>query len=170
MIFEAMTAMGGIAFAVLGIALAVILPGIGSAKGTLVVGQACAGVVAQDPDKFGKLLILEALPGTQGIYGLLIGFLMMMNLGLLDGSVNIYAIPLEYGFAMLFAGLPLAVVGYVSAIAQGRVAAAGVGIVAKKPDESGKAIILSVMVETFAILGLLVSILMVTGLGAPIIA
>ena len=168
MFFETMSAMGGIAFAVLGIALAVILPCMGSAKGTLFVGQASAGVVAEDPGKFGKLLILEALPGTQGVYGLLIGFLMMMNLGLLGGEVDINAIPMNYGFAMLFAGLPLAVVGYVSAIAQGKVAAAGVGIVAKKPDEAGKAIILSVMVETFAILGLLVSILLVTGLGTPV--
>ena len=151
----------GLAVAVLGIAIAVILPCAGSAKGTGIVGQAAAGVTAEDPEKFGKLLILEALPGTQGVYGLLIGFLLMMNLGLLGEAE---AITLDKGFSVLFAGLPLAIIGFVSAIAQGKVAAAGVGIVAKKPDELGKGIILSVMVETFAILGLLVSILLVNAL------
>lgn len=153
----------GLPLAVLGVAIAVFFPGMGSAKGTAIVGQAGAGVVAEDPEKFGQILILEALPGTQGIYGLLIGFLLMMQLGLLGtpGTISF-----EKGLTAFFAVLPLAFVGFFSAIAQGKVAAAGVGIITKKPEESGKAIILSVMVETFAILGLLISMLLVNNLGA----
>ncbi len=153
----------GLPLAVLGVAIAVFLPGMGSARGTAIVGQAGAGVVAEDPEKFGQILILEALPGTQGIYGLLIGFLLMMQLGLL-GTPG--AISFEKGLTAFFAALPLAGVGFLSAIAQGKVAAAGVGIITKKPEESGKAIILSVMVETFAILGLLISMLLVNNLGS----
>ena len=73
----------GLPLAVLGVAIAVMLPGMGSARGTAIVGQAGAGVVAEDPEKFGRILIMEILPGTQGVYGLLIGFMLMMNLGLL---------------------------------------------------------------------------------------
>lgn len=153
----------GLAIAVLGIAIAVFLPGMGSSKGTGIVGQAGAGLTSEDPEKFGKVLILVALPGTQAVYGLLVGFLLMMNLGFL-GTPKV--VSLEHGLAVFFAALPIAVVGYLSAIAQGQVAAAGVGVVAKKPDEVGKAIILAAMVETFAILGLLASILLVNGLGA----
>lgn len=153
----------GLPLAVLGVAIAVMLPGMGSAKGTAVVGQAGAGVVAEDPAKFGRILIMEILPGTQGVYGLLIGFMLMMNLGLL-GSPE--PISFAKGLAAFFAAVPIAGVGFISAIAQGKVAAAGAGIITKKPEESAKAIILSVMVETFAIFGLLISMLLVNNLGS----
>ena len=52
---------------------------------------------------------------------------------------------------------------YVSGKRQGEVSAASIGLVAKRPDQSGKAIIFPAMVETYAILALLVSILAVTG-------
>ena len=72
--------------AVLGAALAVGLGGIGSAKGVGIAGEAAAGLIAEDPDKFGQTLILQALPGTQGIYGFLVGIMVMLNCGFLGGQ------------------------------------------------------------------------------------
>ena len=76
-------------WAYLGVAAAVILSGMGSAKGVGLVGQASAGVITEDPDKFGQLLVLQALPGTQGIYGFLIGFIVMLNSGMMGGGISL---------------------------------------------------------------------------------
>lgn len=138
--------------------LAVLLPGIGSAKGVGIVGEACAGVLSEDPSKFGKLLILQALPGTQGIYGLLTWFMIMISSGLLGGSLDI---SWQKGLAYLMAALPISFVGYFSAIYQGKVSEAGVMLVAKRPEEQSKAMVLAAMVETYAILSLLASVLSV---------
>ena len=147
----------GTAFAVLGAALAAILSGMGSAKGVGLVGEAAAGVITEDPSKFGKVLILQILPGTQGLYGFLTAFLLLVRINVLGGEFA--PLSLQKGLMLLAACLPIAIVGYFSAIAQGRAAAAGAGIVAKKPDQNGKAITLAAMVETYAVLALLVSIL-----------
>ena len=151
----------GIALAICGAALAVGLAGTGSAIGIGIAGQAASGVVSEEPEKFGKALLLQALPGTQGIYGFLGGFWVIMKLGLLAGASPIDA---STGLQFLFACLPIAVAGLSSGIFQGKVSAAGIGIVAKKPDESGKGIILSAMVETYAVLGLLATILLINGI------
>jgi V/A-type H+/Na+-transporting ATPase subunit K len=147
----------GLALAVLGAALAVLLAGIGSAIGIGIVGQTAAGVVTEDPDKFGPTLLLQALPGTQGIYGLLTGFLILQRTGLIGGAAG--ELPLETGVAVLLAALPIAFVGLMSAISQGKAAASGVLLVSKRPEELGKAIIYAVMVETYAVLALLMSIM-----------
>ncbi|NMA92740.1 MAG: V-type ATP synthase subunit K [Firmicutes bacterium] len=154
--------MTGSVLALLGVALAVVLPGIGSAFGVGLVGQSAAGVVTEDPDKFGQTLLLQALPGTQGIYGLLTGFIIMLQIGVIGGEM----VPLtpEQGQAILMAALPIAIVGLLSAIYQGQAAAAGVGLIAKRPEELGKAIIYAVMVETYAVLALLASIMLIFGL------
>ena len=152
----------GIALAVLGAALAVGLAGAGSALGMGAAGQAASGVVSEDPDKFGKALLLEALPGTQGIYGFLAAIMILQKVGLLGGEI--LAVSTSVGWSILFAALPIAITGLVSGLLQGRVSAAGMGVVAKKPGESGKAIILSAMVETYAVLGLLITILLVTSI------
>ena len=152
----------GLGIAALGIAMAVILPGIGSAYGVGLVGRASTGMVADDPDKFGNLIILQALPGTQGIYGLLASFLMLNKLGLLGGTVP--ELDTASGVAFFAAALPIAIVGLISAIYQAKVAASGVRIIAKRPEESSKAIILSAMVETYAILALLITIMLNNGI------
>ena len=151
----------GIFWAVLGAAVSALLAGIGSAKGVGIAGEAAAGVVTEDPNKFGQSLILQALPGTQGIYGLLIAFIIMLKIGVIGG---IQDITLEQGIYLFVAGLPMGIVGLFSAIYQGRVSAACMGIIAKRPEEAGKAMIFPAMVETYAILALLVSFLMVNGL------
>lgn len=152
----------GTALALLGAALATFLPGMGSSKGVGLVGEAASGVVAEDPSKFGQTLLLQALPATQGIYGLLIGFLVLLKVGFVGGEAQVELTVLN-GLYILLSCLPIAFVGYYSAIRQGRVAAAGIGVVAKRPEEVSKAMIYAAMVETYAVLALLVSFLMLNG-------
>ena len=148
--------------AVLGAALAVGLGGIGSAKGVGIAGEAAAGLIAEDPDKFGQTLILQALPGTQGIYGFLVGIMVMLNCGFLGGNAALTA---SQGMYVLAACLPCALTGLISGIHQGRLAAAGINVVAKRPNVVSKSMIYAAMVETYAILGLLISILLVINVG-----
>jgi V/A-type H+-transporting ATPase subunit K len=152
----------GLLFALLGAILAALMAGIGSAIAVGMAGEAAAGVVTDDPSKFGKVLILQLLPGTQGIYGLLIAFLTLTQIGVLGGSSDI---SLNKGLLYFVSCMPMAVVGLWSAIRQARAAIASIALVAKRPDQAGKAIIFPAMVETYAILALLISILAVTGIG-----
>jgi len=153
---------GGIILALLGAGLAVGLTGVGSARGIGIVGQAASGVITEDPDKFGKALILELLPGTQGIYGFVIAFLVFIKVGVLGGLK--LDLDIQTGFLIFMACLPIAIAGWKSAISQGKVAAAGMQILAKKPEHSTKGIILSVMVETYALLAFVVSMLALMGI------
>lgn len=152
----------GMALALLGAALAALMAGIGSAIGVGMAGQAAAGVVTEDPGKFSKVLILQLLPGTQGIYGFLIAFLTLLQIGVIGGG-DVQVSPLK-GLLYLLACLPIAFVGLWSAIRQAKAAVSCIGLIAKRPDQLGKAIILPAMVETYAILALLVSILAVFGI------
>lgn len=152
----------GLSLALLGALTAALLAGIGSARAVGMVGEAAAGVVSQDPGKFSKVLILQLLPGTQGLYGLLTAVLALSQIGILGGTPQMLTI--SQGLMYFVACLPIAIVGYFSAIAQGRAAVAGVGIVAQKPDQNGKAITMAAMVETYAILALLITILALTSL------
>ncbi|MBQ9066639.1 MAG: V-type ATP synthase subunit K [Clostridia bacterium] len=147
----------GIFFAILGAACAATFAGIGSAKGVGIVGQAAGGVITEDPSKFGKVLILEILPGTQGLYGFLAAFMIMNKISA--------GMSTEMGLGLLAASVPIAIVGLFSGISQGEAAASGCSVVAKKPDQNGKAIILAAMVETYAVLALLVTILLINQAG-----
>lgn len=147
--------------AALGAALAAGLAGSGSALGVGIAGRAGAGVLSEDPDRFGSVLVLQLLPGTQGIYGLLIAFVIASKAGLLGGGDTV--VTATQGFQLLCAGLPIALGGLISAIAQGKVGAAGICLVGKRPEEQGKAIMLTVMVETYAVFSLLISFLLVNG-------
>ena len=149
----------GLVLALIGAALAALLAGIGSAKGVSLVGEAASGVVSVDPSKFSKVLLLELLPGTQGLYGLIAAMFILIRTNVLSG--NAAELTVQQGLAFLAASLPIAVVGLISGIMQGRAAAAGVSITAKKPEHNGKAIIMAAMVETNAILALLVSVLII---------
>jgi V/A-type H+-transporting ATPase subunit K len=147
----------GIFFALLGASFAVLLTGYGSSKGVALVGQGAAGVCTEKPELFSKVLILQALPGSQGIYGF-VGFFFVLNaIGLLGGTPK--DVTTAQGLTFIAACLPVAICGLVSAIYQGKVAAAGLNLVAKNPDNLVSAIVLSAMVETFAVLGLLATIL-----------
>lgn len=146
--------------AILGASIAIIFAGMGSAKGTSIAGQAAAGAVSEDSSKFGKLLVLQLLPGTQGLYGFIIAFLILSKAGLLGTAV---ALTTAQGFQLLASGLAIGITGYVSGVFQGKAAAAGVGVVAKNADDLGKAITLAAIVETYALLGLLISFLAYNG-------
>lgn len=152
----------GIVFALLGAMLAALFAGIGSAVGVGMGGEAAAGVITEDPSKFSKVLILQLLPGTQGIYGLLIAFITLSQIGVLGGNSDISP---AKGLLYLAACLPMAIVGFYSARSQGRASVASIGVVAKKPEQFGKAMIFPAMVETYAILALLISILAIINIG-----
>lgn len=145
---------GGVVFAVLGIALAVILSGIGSAKGVGLVGEAATGLIIEEPEKFGKSLVLQLLPGTQGLYGFVIG---LMALGSLSVEMS-----LAQGFYIFFACMPIAFVGLYSAIYQAKTAASGLAILAKNEEHSTKGIIYAVMVETYALLSFVMSLILLS--------
>lgn len=144
---------GGLTFAALGAAMATIFAGIGSSKGVGMTGEAAAALTTEQPEKFGQALILQLLPGTQGLYGFVIAFLIFLNAGA-DTT-------LAQGLYMFMASLPIAFTGLFSGIYQGRVASAGIQILAKKPEHATKGIIYSAMVETYAILGFVISFLLV---------
>jgi len=152
----------GIALAILGAASAVVFAGFGSILGVGRTGLAGAGLTAEEPEKFGKVLVLQALPGTQGIYGFLGAVLALQKIGLLGGEIA--AIDMQIGLQILIACLPIAITGFLSGIFQGKVATAGINMIAKRPETSGKGIIMAAMVETYAVIGLLATILMINGI------
>ena len=153
---EFLETIGGYALGLLGAGLAALMAGIGSAKGTGIAGEAGAGLVSEDPSKFGKAMILQVIPGTQGLYGFVIWFIAF---GKLDAGMSV-----AQGLQVLAACLPIALGGLLSGIAQGKVAAASVNILAKKPDDWSKGMILCITVEFYAILALLASFMMLNAI------
>ena len=157
----------GTALALAGVAIAVALSGVGSSIGVANSGKAAAGVTAEDPDKFMKCLILQLLPATQGIYGFIVGFLGIIKLNAFNGfvisvqeGVNMY-MSTAGGLGILFSCLPIAIGGLMSAVHQGNVAVSAIGLVAKRPEESTKGMLMTAMVETYALLAFLISFLAV---------
>ena len=148
---------GGLALALLGGGLAAGLSCVGSAKGTGYAGEAGAGLLCEDPGKFGKVMILQVLPGTQGLYGTVVWFFSIYCIGLLGG---VPAIAVTTGLQCFVACMPMALGGLFSAIAQGRVAASSINILAKKPADWSKGLVLCGIVEFYAILSLLASMVM----------
>ena len=157
---EFLNTIGGYALGLLGAGLAAFMAGIGSAKGTGIAGEAGAGLVSEDPGKFGKAMILQVIPGTQGLYGFVIWFLAYSKLA----AVGAAGVSVAQGLQVLAACLPIAFGGLLSGIAQGKVAAASVNILAKKPDDWSKGMILCITVEFYAILSLLASFMMLNGI------
>ena len=150
---------GGLAIGFLGASLACGLCCAGSAKGCGLAGEAGTGLLSEDPSYFGKVLILQVIPGTQGLYGLVVWFFAIFRMGLLSGSLP--DLTITQGLQYFVACLPMALGGMISAIAQGRVACASINLLAKKPDHWSKGMVLCVTVEFYAILSLLASMLMI---------
>ena len=155
---ELISQYGGPFFGFLGAAMAAGLACVGYAKGTGIAGEAGAGLLAEDPTQFSKCMILQVIPGTQGLYGLVIGFLALLQMGLFAGTLD--SLTTAQGLRVLAACIPMALGGLLSAIAQGRVAAASINIVAKNPNDWSKGMVLCIIVEFYAILSLLISFLM----------
>lgn len=162
-VLSAMAEQLGSMLVILGAALAVGFAGSGSAWGIGIANEAAAGVMTEDPKKFGYALVLLALPGTQGVYGLLVSVLALQKAGLL-GAASAVAVNIWQGLGIACACLPIAVSGFYSAIWQGKSSAACILMIAKRPEQIGKAVILPAMCETYAVFGLLMSILMLNGI------
>lgn len=148
----------GLVYALFGAGLAAGLAGIGSAIGVAIAGKSAAGVLSEKPDLFGRVLILQALPGTQGIYGFLVAILIMAKVGMIGGSP--IPITVAQGLGLFAASMPIAMGGLLSGIYQGKMAAAAIAMTAKKPTMSARGMTMTAIVETYAILALLVSVLM----------
>lgn len=144
---------GGFIFAAMAAAVAVIFSGWGSARGVGMTGEAATALIKEQPEKFAKSLVLQLLPGTQGLYGFVIAFMIYLNMS--------QDMSFQQGLYMLMAALPTAFTGLTSGIAQGRVATAALQILAKREEHNTKGIIYSAMVETYAILGFVTSFLLV---------
>ena len=143
----------GFTVAMIGVALCVILCGIGSAIGLFKTGTAAAGILGESPNKFGKVILLVLLPATQGIYGFIIGIIA-------KGSIA-PTLTLSQGWAMLGAVMPMAVAGLVTGIFQGKSAVNCIYAVGKQDSLGGKLIIYPAMIEFYAILGLIISIMLI---------
>ena len=141
---ELFTQYPGLCLASLGVFLAVALSGVGSAIGVGLAGEAAAGIVIEEPEKFGKSLVLQLLPGTQGLYGFVIGLFILFKI-----SPDLAA---QSGFMYMVSGGVIGLGGLCSAIAQGKVSVAGLNILAKNEEQQTKGIIYAVMVELYAIL------------------
>ncbi len=152
----------GFAIAIFGAAFTAIFAGIGSAIGISKPGQAAAGVLREDPDKFGSLFLLVVLPGTQGFYGFIAAFLVIIKLGMLGDKI--VTPDLWQGVQIFLACLPVAVTGFISAIHQSHVCMAGIHLVAKHSGEAMKGVIFAAMVETYAVLGLLITFFLLNGI------
>ncbi|MBQ8029263.1 MAG: V-type ATP synthase subunit K [Clostridia bacterium] len=153
----------GLAIAMLGAAFAAAFACAGSAKAVGLAGQASAGLISEEPSMFGKVLVLQLLPGTQGLYGFIVAFFVLVKTGIISG--NPVEISWDLGLLYFAACLPIAIGGYFSAIHQGKVSVAGVSLVAKKPDQSGRAVAMASLVEFYAILPFLISIISVYRIG-----
>ncbi len=153
----------GVVLALIGAAIATFLAGIGSAKGVGKATEVGMGVLSENSSMFGKLLVLELLPGTQGLYGFIISFMILINIGVLGG--NAAAVTTTQGFLYLAASLPIGIGGLISGIAQGNAAVAGIALCAKKPSEFSKAMVSTTLVEIYALLAFIVSLLSVLAVG-----
>jgi len=160
----------GLTLALIGAGLAALLAGIGSAIGIGIAGRSATGVLSEKPERYGQMFIMVVLPGTQGFYGFLAAFLVMLNLNFFGGAVP--EISTTIGWQTLFACLPIAFAGLVSAIFQGRVCSGGILMAAKRPEMAFKAgVVYAVMVEVYAVLGLLVTMFMLLfGIAWPEVA
>lgn len=153
----------GMALALLGIGLAALMAGIGSAVGIGIAGRSATGVLSEKPERYGQLFLLVVLPGTQGFYGFTIALYAMIKLGLLFGKP--IEIDTAQGLEFLVACLPIAFAGMISAIHQGKTCAGGILMTAQRPELSMKGgVIFAAMVEVYAVLGFLVSFLLLFGM------
>ena len=153
---------GGLAIGFLGASLACGLSCAGSARGCGIAGEAGNGLLCEDPSAFGKVMILQVIPGTQGLYGLVVWFFALLQMGVFSGTA--VGMSISDGLRVACACIPMATGCAISAPAQGRVAATAITLMAKRPNDWAKGIILCITVEFYAILCLLASFLMLLNL------
>lgn len=143
----------GMFLAGLGVAIAIFLAGTGSARAVGMAGEAAAALTREKPELFGQALVLQLLPSSQGLYGFVIGLIILLNIESgMDAS---------QGWYLLAASLPVAITGFTSAPSQAKASIAGMQILAQRPENVTQGIVYSAMVETYAILGFVASLLMI---------
>ena len=145
--------------ALFGVAISVGLGAAGSSFGSGAAARVGASLLSKEPEKFAQALVLAALPSTQALYGLLFGFIILIQAGLLGGEAG--ALTTETGLAYLAASLPVGIACLFSGIMQGQVAASSIKILANKPEKLTQGIVLASIIESFAIFGLVISLLIV---------
>jgi len=151
----------GIALAIAGAAIATFMSGIGSSIGLGIAGRAATGVLTEKPERYGIMTLLVVLPSTQGIYGLVISLFVMLKLNMFGGGLE-GDLSWQLGLQLLAACLPVGIAGMYSGINQGKACAGGIMMSAKRPEMSVKAgVVYAALVEFYAILGFLVSLLAV---------
>ena len=155
---------GGLAIGFMGGALACGLACAGSAKGCGLAGEAGAGLLCEKPDAFGKVMIMQILPGTLGLFGLVVWFFALLQMGVFGGGSDPTALSVADGLRVAAACLPVAIGCFLAGPAQGRVAANSISLIATRPEDWGKGILLCITVEFYAILFLLASFLMLLNL------
>jgi V/A-type H+-transporting ATPase subunit K len=148
-----------IIYVLIGVAISVSLGAIGSASGVGKVTSTGAGLLSKEPEKYPQVLALAALPSTQALYGLLFGFILLIEVGLLGGQRA--DISNEVGLAYMLSAIPVGVACLASGFFQGSVAASGLKIVSQKPENFTQAVVLAALIESFAIFGLVISLLIV---------
>lgn len=145
-------------YVLVGLVLSVGLGAIGSSLGVGYVTKVGAGLLSKEPQKFPQVLALAALPSTQALYGLLFGFILLIRVGFLDAAPKI--IDDNTGLALMLSALPVGIACLISGIMQGQAAASGVKILAEKPENVSQAIVLAALIESFAVFGLVISLLL----------
>jgi len=158
---ETFWGMTGTDWALIGAGFAAVLAGIGSAAGITIAAGTASGILSEDDTKFGQLLPIAAMPGTQGIYGFIAAVLVVVFFNILGGTTDLPGIA---GFQIFLACQPVAWLCLISAIYQGRTGSSAAGIVAA--GKRAPALVFPALVETYAILSLIVTILMLLGLQA----
>lgn len=153
----------GCGLAISGAGLAAGLGCAGSSRGIGIAAQTAGGVMSEKPDLFGRLLVLLALPGTQGFYGFITALMIFLQFGLTGGTPNV---SIAAGLAMLTVGFGVGLALLFSATWQGEAAAASMSLVARRPDQFGRSIILPAMVETYAVVAFLIGILAINWLAS----
>ena len=151
----------GCGWAVLGAIIVVTVSCLGSAKGILIASSQAAGVLSEKPELFGKMLVLMALPGTQGFYGFIGAIMIAMRTGIIVGHINISP---SVGIAILIIAICMGIVENLTAVMQAKASAAAINLTGKQPEEGGRAILIPALVETYAVIALLISILLITWL------
>ena len=151
----------GFGWVVVGALLVVTVSCLGSAKGILITTSQAAGVLSEKPELFGKMLVLMALPGTQGFYGFICAIMIALRTGVIMGNINISP---AVGGAILLVAICMGIVEYITALLQAKAATTAINLTGKQPEEGGRAILIPALVETYAVIALLISILLITWL------
>ena len=154
----------GTALFLLGVAICIGVPGIMAAFGLYIAGVSAVGMTTEHIDRFSKGLILQALPMTQGVYGLVFAILLLLGVGYIGGGDPALLANPTVGWGSIMIGITIALTS-VSAIPQGLVAGAGASGVGRNPDVFTKGLIYAVMPETMAVFGFLISLFIIRGIG-----